>query len=197
MAISILPKRYGQRAPVAAIDIHVPATESPTGKAIRFRRRYKFTNEIKLKALAFHIEAALRTTGIWEPEQSEPQERTAVTHPASKRGSLGEALRLAWECPDEGLSRTKYGHRTYKEAADCVRVLGSTLPCARVDDAALRFLREWFVRNGLTGCAAQKRLASLYRVLHFAERDGWIARRPAFERHRYFGNAVTPASALR
>lgn len=192
MPVSMLPQRHG-RVPSASIDIFIAANESPTGHAIRFRRRMECADLEGAKTLAMRIEAALRTSGKWTPEQlprqdlpkPEPitleQVDTRTLQPPGGR-ALADALRLAWECPHEGWSRLKEGRKEYKRAAECVRMIGEGLPCARVRRENYEALEKAFAQRGMKPGVIQQRLQAFYRVLHFAERENWIAGRPKLKR---------------
>ena len=154
--------------------------------------------------LAIRIEAALRTKGKWTPEQLPSQSfpkpeaitlehvDTRTLQPPGGR-ALGNALRLAWECPNEGWSRLKEGAKEYRRAAECVRMIGEGMPCARVRREHFEALQTAFAQRGLRPGVIQQRLQAFYRVLHFAEREEWIAARPKWKR----GNVYRPTPEKR
>lgn len=163
-------------------DVYIPPGESPTGKAILQRKRVLLKGVPEAEALA-HVDKLRR-----EAEASlcnAPREAETPQRPA-KGGLLQDALLLAWQCPEQGLARTREGTKTYRRAAECVAALGATLPCVSVDNASYSYLRSCFEDRALTPCAAHHRIAAFHRVLHFAVREGWIARRPVFDRSARF-----------
>lgn len=203
MPVSMLPQRYGH-APTASIDIFIAANESPTGHAIRFRRRMECADLEGAKMLAIRIEAALRTTGKWTPEQLPSQSLpkseaitleqvdTRTLRPPGGR-ALCDALRLAWECPNEGWSRLKEGAKEYRRAAECVRMIGEGMPCIRVRREHFDALQRAFEQRGMKPGVVQQRLQAFSRVLYFALREDWIAVRPKWKR----GNVYKPTPEKR
>lgn len=175
-------------------EIYIPPGESPTGSAIRQRKRVLLKGVSEAEALA-HVEKLRREAEA--ALRNSPGPPQALARKAAKGGSLQDALLLAWLCPREGLAPTKEGAKTYKYAAECVAALGATLPCANVDEAAYTYLRTHFAERGVTPCAGFKRNEALHRVLHFAQREGWIAERPALNRRYGAAGAKTGAPIRR
>lgn len=197
-----------------SFEVYIPATQSRTGKAIRARKRVLLKGVPEANALAHmhklarETEAELRNAGAnilaprkrrsqsvnVENDQPPPPQENTARRPTPKPGdTLRAALLLAWDCPNEGLARTKDGERSYKHAAECIGALGATMPCAYVDGASYAYLIQHFTGEGMTHGAANKRVAALHRVLHFAAREGWIKRRPYGRYWGRFANPIAPA----
>ena len=163
----------------ASIDIFISPSDSPTGKAIRFRKRFAVESEAAAKALEAKIASSLYETGTWGgaapalPPEGRPTGRT-----------LQDALKLAWECPDEGWSRQRDGAKQHKLAKECLSVLGPYTPCAKIGRTDYTKLREAFEARGNSEATVTRKLQALYRVLYYAEREGWIRSRPRITRRK-------------
>lgn len=198
MSVTMLPKRFGQSKPVAQIEIFIGANESPTGHRIRFRRRIECEDLEDAKALAIRIEGALRNTGQWTPETPRPligQPRTRDEMQPPSGRALKDALALAWGCPREGWALRQSGALEYKRARTCVALLRDTTPCARIAAGHFERLREHFTREGFKPGVIEQYLQALYRVLHFAEREGWMRDRPYLERRNVYAKPRAKRSA--
>jgi integrase len=165
----------------AHIDVFVPPSESPTGKALRVRRRLANTTKLDAELLASEIERDLRTTGVWTPSAK-------IVEPIPKKPpqnrTLKAALELAYSDPEEGWHRNKVGERSYAQARAAVEIVGSGLRCAMVTREHFSQLRQQLEAEGAAPATIMRKLQGLYRVLYFAEREGWIARRPKFKRQK-------------
>lgn len=172
------------------VDVYVPASESPTQKALRIRRKLRATTKTEAEKLAVEIEHALRLHGVWNEDESAvtlsfpPQGTTPYgAWPATNSKTLGAALTLAWNDLEEGWARNRDGLNSFKSAKEAIMLVGGPdMPCARIRREHYGILREALEKRNLAMGTVNRHMQSLNRVLYFAEREGWIRSRPKFKR---------------
>lgn len=169
------------------IDLSIPGQENPTGKAIRFRRRFRVTQG-EAKALDREIEAALRRSGEWKkPEAPEPAPPLPAVQLRGKR--LRDALLLAWEDVEEGWNAQRTGQHQEARARSIVNYLGPDRTCASIVRADFMAVRRWLeeAKDEETGRplnapgTVRQKMQAFSRVLYFAEKAGWISKRPSWK----------------
>lgn len=191
-------------------DVFVPSKASPTGKDVRIRTRQRCTPD-QVRALDAEIANAAVTVGEWSAStsailrgtdeaarnadalrlQRQPSQSRTIKNTAQHRQTLEAALALAWISPDDGWAHTKTGMTQYRAARAALNILGAKIPCASVTRADYETIRDKLRAQGRSEAIVTRHLQALFRVLFFAQREGWIKARPRFHRRRALSRMFT------
>lgn len=167
------------------IDCFVPANESPTGRLLRVRKRLsaKQHDEASAKRLNAEITHSLRTAGRWRDKSSDPTIPQTQAASAARSGikTLQDAFKLACSDPEEGFATRRAWQALSSRARRAVDFLGPLTPCARVSRDDYTNLRFHVLGEGKSEQTALNVVRALHRILYFAERSGWISRRPKWK----------------
>ena len=157
------------------IDVKVGAKDNPTGEKVRVRATA--SDETTAYTLEAEIVKAIRKHGAWKPD--------TATAPSRSQGTLAAALEEAWSCPTGRKRGWKYqrsGKAAYAGAKACIDVLGPERHCATITIKDFDLLTLHFEKLGNATNTINVKIQSFRRVLFYAQRLGWIASRPAWER---------------
>ena len=157
------------------VDVKVGAKDNPTGEKVRVRATA--SDETTAYTLEAEIVKAIRKHGAWKPD--------TATAPSRSQGTLAAALEEAWNCPTGRKRGWKYqrsGKAAYAGAKACIEVLGPERHCATITIKDFDLLTLHFEKLGNATNTINVKIQSFRRVLFYAQRLGWIASRPAWER---------------
>ena len=163
------------------VDVKVLADRNPSGEDVRVRVTAKTRDDaIRLEAL---IRAEVMTTGRWSAKSDE--EMAAARSTVSRTtGTLKDALKIAWEHPDEGWhkGRKKSADCQYRNAKMVIDFLGENTLCCNIERADFTRANKHLQEQGNSGDTITRKLQAFSRVLYFAQLEGWIKARPDWKR---------------
>lgn len=164
-----------QRGNTWQADVRVAANQNPTGSEVRMRLAAPSKEEaLKLEARA---RLAICETGFFEPNQPNAEGKT--------KGTLKDALKLAWNSKAGrrgGWSMQKSGEQAYARAQRCVAFLGEDRACRSISSKDLDNIIEHLRGCGLKSGSVRVYVATFYKLLDYAQREGWMQSRPAYEK---------------
>jgi len=167
-----------QRGKTWQVDVKVQGQDNPTGELVRVRQNFKTEREaIRMELL---IRADIMRTGRWSPEL----EVEGVVQLKNKRaeGTLKAALKLAWSHPTKGWQHTKDGKGQHRNAEMVVEFLGEDTLCIEITHLDFDRAAAYFAEKHNSSDTVTRKLQAFYRVLWFAQRQGWIRARPEWDR---------------
>jgi integrase len=163
-----------QRGTAWQADVRVAANQNPTGKEVRLR--LAAPNKDAAMALEARARLAIIETGCFDPNAGAQKK---------VKGTLKAALQLAWNSKagkTGGWSMQKAGEEAYANAKECVDHLGEDRTCSTITSKDLDDLVSKFRELGLSNNTVRRKVGCFYKILDHAEREGWINRRPKFDR---------------
>jgi integrase len=160
------------------VDVKVQGQDNPTGQLVRVRK--DFASEREALRMELLIRAEVVRTGRWSPEL----EVEGVVKLKAKRaeGTLKAALTLAWNHATKGWARTKDGAGQRRNAEMVIEFLGENTLCAEITHLDFDRAAAYFASRQNSSDTITRKLQAFYRVLWFAQRQGWIKARPEWDR---------------
>lgn len=164
-----------QRGNAWQADVRVAANQNPTGSEVRVRLAAASKDEaIKLEARA---RLAICETGFFEPKQQQSEGKA--------KGTLKDALKLAWNSKAGrrgGWSMQKSGEQSYWRAEQAVKFFGEDRACRSISTKDMDKLIEHFRSIGLRSGSARAYVGCFYKILGYAQKEGWMQSRPMYEK---------------
>ena len=170
-------------------DVKVAGRLNPTGQEVR--ARVAFPTQLEAIRAEAIIRAEIMRLGAWTGETLEAARGVTTArsqkNPAQRRkeGTLEAALALAWDHPTRGWKHSRSarsGTQQHTNAKAVIDYLGPDRLCVEVTIRDFERAIEHLAGRGNSNDTITRKLQAFYRVLWFAQRQGWIKARPEWDR---------------